>query len=170
MNKGFTLIELIITLSITSILLGYGIPSMQEFTKKQNMSAERSRLLVDLSFSRNTAINTNQNIIICPSVSGKSCDNGSNWHQGWIVFNDSNLNRKRDENDLILRFDNLPMKNLTAISSKYRSKIRFNPMGHSPGTNVSIRFCDQQPSQNNLALIINNAGRIKEANSKKPCT
>ena len=170
MSKGFTLIELIITLSIASILMGYGIPSMQEFTKNQTMATERSRLLVDMSFARYTAINTQQYVVVCPSISGKKCDTESNWHNGWMVFTDANLNRKKDADDMVLRFDNTAMKNITAISSKYRSKIRFDALGHSPGTNVTINFCDDRKARKGLALVINNAGRAKEVNSKNACT
>jgi len=171
MSKGFTLIELMVTLSILSILMGYGLPSLKSFTSKQKLETERNRLMVDMSFARNYAVHNQTFVVICPSTSGKACDASSNWHKGWVVFADQNKDRDIDNNDIVLRYENLPMDQITALSSLSRGKIRFNTIGHSPGTNVSIQFCSTNDKHSQpIQLVINNGGRIKQSKSTKDCS
>ena len=160
---GYTIIELFITLSIAGILFGYGAPSLYQFKQKQFMFAERTRLTASLNYARSYAINEQVFVVTCPSLSGTDCDNESNWHQGWIVFADYNRDRSFDADEKLLQFENIKMANLKATSSLYRQKIRFNTMGFSPGTNLSINFCDDRGSEFAISLIVNNVGRVKQS-------
>jgi type IV fimbrial biogenesis protein FimT len=162
-NKGFKLIELMISLSIVGVLLGYGTPSFYKFKQKMTMESERNRLFTSLHFARSYAISNNTHILVCPSLSGLDCDTDSDWYKGWIVFVDSNGNKSHEENEKLLIHENSMMNNIEAKSSIYRQKIRFNSMGFSPGTNLSINFCDSRGSDLALSIIINNAGRIKQS-------
>lgn len=163
-QKGFTLIELIIVLSILTIILSIATPNFLKFKQKMYLDSERNRLTVSLHFARNFAITNNTHVIVCPSDKGNECDSGSNWHSGWIVFIDKNGNREHDEDEKLLRHENKSLKSIDIRSSIHRSKIRFNSMGYSPGTNTSIHFCDMNNSTIPRSIIINNAGRIKQSN------
>lgn len=163
-HKGFTLIELMITFSIAGILLGYSFPSFKQLKLNKYMDAERNRLTVSLNLARNHAISYQTYVVVCPSLTGKDCDNKSNWYAGWIVFVDENRNRKLDEaTDTLLRFEDAMKKEIKATSSLYRQKIRYNSMGFSPGTNASINFCDQRGKDHAKSIIINNSGRVKQS-------
>ncbi|MCF6318823.1 MAG: GspH/FimT family protein, partial [Proteobacteria bacterium] len=124
---------------------------------------ERNRLTVSLNFARSYAIKNQQHIIICPSNSGNGCDNQSRWYQGWIIFKDDNKNRQLDDGELLLQHENAMQTGITVTSSRYRQKIRYNGMGFSPGTNLSINFCDVRGEEFAQAIILNNAGRIKQS-------
>jgi len=163
LKKGFSLIELVVALSIAGILISYALPSLHSIRLNKTLMNERDRLMVSLAYARTHAVNTQQQVIVCPSLSGHDCDNQSNWNQGWIIFDDPNRNRQLDTNEKLLQFEN-PMNDLIkATSSIYRSKIRFNNIGFAPGSNVSINFCDARGIEFAVALIINNAGRIKQS-------
>ena len=165
MNKanGYTLIELMVTLAIASILLSYAIPSFLQFKLNNLMNNERNRLTLSLNFARTHSITTQKYTIICPSLSGKACDNKSNWYQGWIIFADSNKNRELDDGEELLQFEGAMRSEIIATSSIYRQKIRYNGMGFSPGTNVSINFCDSRGKDFAKSIIINNSGRIRQS-------
>jgi len=162
-NKGYTLIELGITLTISSLLLGYALPSFYQLKLNKYMDAERNRLSHSLHFARNYAVNHQIQVIVCSSLSANDCDNKSNWYEGWIVFTDSNRNRKFDGDDKLLQVEDAMMKDIKATSSLYRQKIRYNSMGFSPATNLSINFCDERGSEFAKSIILNNAGRIKQS-------
>lgn len=162
-SQGYSMIELVITLSIITLLLSYAIPNLYELKLNVTMNSERNRLSRSLNFARYEAIIQQKHVIICPSSSGNDCDNQSNWHQGWMIFIDDNKNRKRDDQEKIFRIEDPMKEDLTALSSIHRQKIRFNTMGLSPGTNVSINFCDPRGSEFAKSIIINNAGRIKQS-------
>jgi len=160
-NKGYSLIELMITLTLASILLGYAMPSFYQLKLNKYMENERNRLTASLNYARNYAISHQIFVIVCPSTSGNDCDNQSKWYQGWIVFIDENRNRKLDTDDVLLRHEDAMKKEIIATSSQYRQKIRYNSMGFSAGTNLSINFCDDRGKEFALAIIVNNAGRVK---------
>ena len=162
-KKGFTLIELTIVLAIIGILSGYALPSFYEFKLKMQLESERNRLTGSLLFARSYAILHQTFIIVCPSISGQDCDNQSNWHQGWIIFFDKNKNRKLDSEDVLIRHEDAMPTQISAISSSHRSKIRYNNVGFSPGTNLSINFCDPRGEEKAIALIVSNSGRVKQS-------
>ena len=161
--KGFSLVELMITLTIASILLGYALPNFQQFKLNNMMNSERNRLTSSLNYARNYAISSQTYVIICPSISGEGCDNHSNWYEGWMIFQDNNKNRQLDSNEEVIQYENAMKSEIIATSSTYRQKIRYNGMGFSPGTNLSINFCDFRGKNYAKSIIINNAGRIKQS-------
>jgi len=170
--KGFSLIEMVVTLSIAATLVSYALPSIFEIKSNKILQNDRDRLMVSFAYARTYAINQQKQVIVCPSLSGTDCDNQSNWHQGWIIFDDTNRNRHLDNNEKLLQFENPMDITIIATSSLNRSKIRFNNIGFAPGTNVSINFCDQRGYEHAQAIIINNAGRIKQSKpiSSNICT
>lgn len=161
--KGFTLIELLVSLIIISVLISYALPEYQQIRLNHLMNSERNRLTVSLNYARYYAIYKQSYIIVCPSRSGSGCDNQSNWYQGWIIFEDYDRNRQLDDDDNLLRIEDPMVKQIKATSSLYRQKVRFNAIGYSPGTNMSINFCDSRGSEFAKSVIINNAGRVKQS-------
>lgn len=162
-SQGYTLIELMITITIAGILLSYALPSFHQLKLNKLMENERNRLTTSLHLARNYAVANQIQVIACPSITGNDCDNQSNWHQGWIVFTDLNRNRKLDEADTLLRHENAMPTEIKATASIYRQKIRYNSMGFAPGTNLSINFCDERGKDFAKSIILNNAGRIKQS-------
>ena len=171
-TKGFSLIELVVTLSIAAVLISYALPSIYEIKSNKILKNERDRLMVSFAYARSYAISQQKQVVVCPSLSGQSCDNQSKWNQGWIIFDDTNMNRVLDSDEILLQFENQMDDSVMATSSIYRSKIRFNNIGFAPGTNVSINFCDRRGPEFAQSLIINNAGRIKQSKpiSSDVCT
>lgn len=163
LTNGFSLIEMVVTLSIAAVLISYALPSIYDIKSNKILINERDRLTVSFAYARTYAITQQKQVVVCPSLSGHDCDNQSNWYQGWIVFDDTNRNRQLDSDEKLLQFENPMDESIIATSSTYRSKIRFNNIGFSPGTNVSINFCDKRGVDYAQAIIINNAGRIKQS-------
>jgi type IV fimbrial biogenesis protein FimT len=91
--RGFTLIELMITLFIVSILLTVGVPSLKSFMKSNRLIASSNDLVSALHVARSEAIKLNKRVTVCSSSDGKNCANSKKWQQGWIVFVDANDDR-----------------------------------------------------------------------------
>lgn len=158
-QQGFTLIEVIITLSVLSILTAYGLPEWRSFKQNQTMTQELNRLSSSINYARNQSIIASEHTILCSTQSFTACDGDSQWHKGWMVFIDVNRNRNYDSNDRILLNENGMSGHLKALASIYRPLIRFDQMGFSPGTNLSIRFCDERGAEYGKAIIVSNVGR-----------
>ena len=88
-NDGFTLIELMIVLSIMAVLLLVAVPNFSDSVEKNRVEAYRTDLLRDFAFARQEAINRNTPVTVCKSANGSDCTSAGNWDQGWIIFVDN---------------------------------------------------------------------------------
>ncbi len=81
MNKqrGFTLIELMITMVIGVILLAVGLPSFKSITDNTRMAASANNLVMAMLLARSEAVRTGLNVYVSPL----SAANG--WGSGYIV-------------------------------------------------------------------------------------
>jgi type IV fimbrial biogenesis protein FimT len=61
---GFTLLELLITMSVATILLTIAIPSFQYVTNSNRIAGEVNGLLGDLQFARSEAIKEGQYVSV----------------------------------------------------------------------------------------------------------
>lgn len=85
-SKGFTLIELMLTLAVVTILLAMAVPSYRTFVQGNRVASQANTLLRALAYTRSEAVKRAAVIAICRSSNQNSC--GGNWAEGWIVFND----------------------------------------------------------------------------------
>jgi type IV fimbrial biogenesis protein FimT len=75
--RGFTLVELMITLAVLVILITLGVPSFNNLVLNQRVKAAASDAYFSLIFARSEAIKRNTNVNIVRS--------GSSWLNGWSV-------------------------------------------------------------------------------------
>jgi type IV fimbrial biogenesis protein FimT len=83
---GFTLLELMLTVSIVAIMLAIAVPSFRYVTTANRASAEINGLLGDMQFARGEAIREGLPITICSSSDGATCLGSTAWNSGWIVY------------------------------------------------------------------------------------
>ncbi|MFL6602686.1 MAG: GspH/FimT family pseudopilin [Steroidobacteraceae bacterium] len=88
-QHGFTMVELIVVISIVGILMAVGTPSYRYFTTANRISSEINGLLGDMQFARAEAIREGQPVSLCASTDGATCSGVATWTTGWIVFSDS---------------------------------------------------------------------------------
>ena len=94
-QKGVTLIELMVTVSIVAIILTSVAPSIQSILIKNRIVAEINELSSLIQYARHQAIDEQAPITFCPSTDYKNCT--TNWDDPKIVFLDSDGNGARDE-------------------------------------------------------------------------
>ena len=85
-NRGLTLVELIIVLTIAGILATMAAPGMQRFVSSNRLTAQVNDLLADISLARSEAIKRNVSAGVCESTSGTGCTTSGNWASGWLVY------------------------------------------------------------------------------------
>ena len=86
-NIGFTLIELVITLTVAGILMAVAAPSMWTFLGQNRLTSNTNELIADINLSRSEAIKRSATTGICPTAQGGSaCVSGGDWINGWLVY------------------------------------------------------------------------------------
>ena len=158
--KGFTILELMITLSITAVLLTLGIPAFHEYSLKQNMNAAVNSLQNDLLYGRSQAIYQDTQVIACPGSPSNGCTDSTDWGDGWIVFSDANTDRQHQDDEALLRHTQA-LQHILVHSSVGRTNIRFYPNGSAPGSNASFSLCGLGGPEKARKLVISNLGRIR---------
>lgn len=160
--RGFTLLELIVTLSIAGVLLGLAVPAFGGMWRNSQRTVAVNALVHGIFLARSTALTRRHTVTICRSPDGQACSNGTaDWQHGWMVF----VNLDRDEPPI--RDDNEPVLAVQAawgtgtITSNRRS-YSFRPHQHRV-VNGTVVFCDRRGSAEARAIIINSAGRPRVA-------
>lgn len=163
-QKGFSLIELVITVAIAGILMSIGLPSLSKTMQKSKLTSLHNNLLSALSLARNTAISRGTFATICKSnQSATACNTSGAWQDGWIVFPDNNNNGAVDAGETILAINsNLPEQITIKFSKNF---ITYGPQGYANGYSGTFTFCDDKDSSNKKGMIISNNGHIRVATS-----
>lgn len=158
--RGFTLLELIISLAVLAILLGVAAPSLGDFLRDQRMTTEVNGLVLALNLTRSTAIKSGIRTVICKSADGDHCTNDGTWSQGWIVFEDRDANHDRDSTEAVVWRGNPESCELNYRGFGSSNYIVYYPIG-DVRVNGTFTFCDERGDDAAKAVIIAKPGRIR---------
>lgn len=86
-QQGFSLLELMITLTVAGILAVIAVPTMQTITTNRHADKLASELQLDIMYARNQALSIGKEVTIKP-VAGS-------WDNGWIIEQDSDVIRQK---------------------------------------------------------------------------
>ena len=167
-EAGFTLVELIITLTIAGILVALAVPAMQTFVLDQRLTTQANDFIADLSLSRSEAIKRASNVVICKqggSVSAPACSTTAAWGAGWIVFVDTSSppNNTLDSNETVLRIRQSLDGNNTLNAISGTNSIVFANTGLTTLSSgeIGMRFCDTRLGNNAVTVWVNFTGRAR---------
>jgi type IV fimbrial biogenesis protein FimT len=106
---GFSLLELLIVLTLVAILSLAGVRSWHFFLKKQQQQILVNQLQQSLNFAKQSAVAYHQAVSLCAAASDQMC--GDNWSKGILIFLNSN-GQSQPQDHLLLR---VPPLSKTAI-------------------------------------------------------
>lgn len=75
--RGFTLIELMITLAVAAILAALAVPTFKHLMVSTNLSDVNNALARDLQYARTEALSRQRNVAVASSA--------GSWQNGWTV-------------------------------------------------------------------------------------
>lgn len=89
-SGGFTLLELMITISVLAIMVGIGIPSFRDMMRRNRLASETNSLIGALAFARSEAVKRGMRVTVCPANANQdACSDAGDWAEnGLIIFTD----------------------------------------------------------------------------------
>lgn len=163
-KHGFSLVELMVTLTVAAILLGIGIPSFSTLITNQRLGTAASDFLNAINLARSEAIQRSARVDLVPA-------DGRNWKSGWVVFIDGNGNLHPDPSEPVI-FSHGPVpdsmeveSNLTDDAVRYiaytsTGRTRTNSNGQQPQAGTVTFSLDNRVRK----IKINFLGRARVCN------
>lgn len=160
-SAGYSLFELIVTITIVAIVMSLGLPSLTGTVARHRQRAELDALFHAIHLARKESIVRRKVVSVCPSRDLESCEPGRNWSSGWILFanHDGDTPPQVDEGEPILgrhRVDETV--NITANRHGFTLRAVFKR-----ATNGTLVVCDREARIEPRALVISYTGRPRVA-------
>lgn len=161
-SVGYTLLELMISVSLVGILLAAAAPSFAAAIERSKLRATSLKLHHSLALARSTAISQNQTVLVCQLNPLKECkgshQRNKRWQHGWQVFVDLNNNNVYDNNDTLLAiFESEPS---IAVVFNQSGRLRF--FGDGSARSAGFYVCGTD-SQQTSHLKLLHTGRTRTA-------
>lgn len=152
-RRGFTLIELIVTIALVAIVATLGIPSFSATLNNNSLASEANRLVAHIQLARSEAIKRNRVVTLCRSGDGVRCGSGSGnraYEAGWLLYADA---AGRDDDydsgaDSLIQIGETAPPNITIRSNSIGNRwLSFSPNGMLAENGVAeYYFCDNDGS------------------------
>lgn len=102
--KGFTLIELMVTLTVAAILLAVAGPQLADFLRRDQVAAHANTFNRAISEARSVSATDSAVVRVCQSDDQQSCSgNDADWAEGWITWVDADRDATVDGGERVVR-------------------------------------------------------------------
>lgn len=152
--QAYTLLELMLVVSLVAILAAFAIPSFNNFIQRSRAETQINQLISAIHYARLNAITHQQKITLCMSNDEISC--GGQWSDGQIILN--------QDKKILQKFPVLG----SGISLNWQSSgqnrntyLEFLPTGFTNGQKGSFYYCNLRDHQYSQRIVIENTGRTR---------
>jgi type IV fimbrial biogenesis protein FimT len=174
-HTGFTLVELMVTISIAAVLLRMAVPTFNAVITSNKLTAYANKLVGTINFARSEAVKRGIQVTI-----RRRGTTASTWEGGWDVFVDNNANGTLDGTDVLLKsYEPLTNGYTLRTGGNFTCWLAYTSAGVSRGSgtgctggpgNDSFNICDSSATAANSRLIaINAIGRPSPSRGTATC-
>jgi type IV fimbrial biogenesis protein FimT len=168
--RGFTMVELIITVAIAAIVLTLAIPSFSSIIKNNRQTTMLNEFTSYFLYAKSEAVTRGTAVTFCPrNTAGTNCDASANWDDGWVVFIDVNGNGSKDAGDTIKKVHEAINNDFDISSSPSLTEITITPRGFVLSEST-FTFCDSRGASFARAKILRKTGRMKSSSDSLTCS
>lgn len=160
-DKGFTLIELIVTMFIAAILLGIATPSFMDLMERNRVRTTTEDLVKILRSSRLLAVEQRNPVSVCGSSDTESCDH--DWGSAVISV------KKGQDGAADEIMATLEISDKVSISKNNNANptIDFRVNGWAPWDQTTFTVCAVDGRQDSAYhVVVSGSGKIKMVANK----
>lgn len=178
-QRGFNLIELIVTVSLATLLLVAGVSSFQTVLDNNRLNTVTNEFVTALNLARSEAVKRNNRVVLrkadtsnntgtsgCPYYTTQS---GQGFEQGWFIFVDTNNNATQDSGECALSVFDRPSRLGVTLqgNANLTDYVMFTPEGFAKTTAGAFQAGTLTLCKNSKArqVIISSTGRIRTVDS-----
>ena len=155
-HSGFTLVELLVALAVLAILTGLAAPSFIATVRDNRLVTQTNEFIGALHLARSEAVKRNQDVVVCKSSDGSTCNDSLSWADGWLVLADNGA--------LVLRVGPaLDGENTIYASDGLENSVTFSRRGMASVEGGTWAFCDVRGDESAHAVTLKPSGRPKIA-------
>lgn len=147
-DDGFTLVELMITLTVLAILIAVGVPGFTQFTQSQRTTTQMNQLVGHIALARSEALERAQRVALIT--------NDGTWGNGYRIRVDSNSDGDYTDagDELIRDIAGLELATLVANADP----VEFLPSGRLAGNYQFTLLANNCKAENNRTFTITRTG------------
>jgi len=156
-TRGYTLYELLMTLTLVALIVGLGLPSFSGVAARAGMRVEINALFHAIHVARKESIMRKRIVSLCPSLDGLSCEPGLDWSSGWLMFENTDRDEppQRDSGEPLLQTHQVG-ENVRIMANRRGFTLRAT---QKRATNGTFIVCDRSDRAVPVALVISYTGR-----------
>jgi type IV fimbrial biogenesis protein FimT len=136
--EGFSLVEMLTTVSILVILLAIASPGLASLISANSLSSAQGELAAAIMLARGEAIRRGTQVGLIATNPAA----GAEFNGGWTVFVDANGNGALDAGEVIVRVQPAFRADMRVTSSGGQTVLAFNGRGFlTPAAMVTVAVC-----------------------------
>lgn len=166
---GFSLIELMVTISVAAVLMAIAIPAFSSMMAQNQLATATNAARGALMSARQSAVMQGRPVSLCAGTPTEGCS--GDWSAGeWLVFRDADHSGDLDDGERVVRHGRVPAAG-DAVSldgnGPFRTAVVYVPMGHAERVSGAfgagrLRVCVAADlSPNARELVMSASGRVR---------